>query len=72
LVENAPLEMQASLQSMQNRSIEELLQMAHRQIPTSQQQRHLTLLERQQETDSMAPSERQELTELGQAADQLR
>ncbi len=47
-VENAPLEMQASLQAMQT---------------------HLTLLERNQETESM--SHRQELRKLGQAADQL-
>jgi hypothetical protein len=70
-VENAPLEMQASLQNLQNLSIEELLKIAISQIPTTQQQRHLTLLERHQETDSMAPSLRQELRELGQAADQL-
>ena len=70
-VENAPLEMQASLLNLQNLSIEELLKIAQSQIPTTQQQRHLTLLECQQETDSMPPSERQELRELGQAAEQL-
>jgi len=70
-IENAPLEMQASLQSLQNRSIEELLKIADSQIPTTQQQRHLELLERHQETESMAPEERQELRELGQAAEQL-
>jgi len=70
-VENAPLEMQASLQTLQTLSIEELLKIADSQIPTTQQQRHLTLLERHQETNSMAPSERQELRELSQVADQL-
>jgi hypothetical protein len=70
-VDNAPLEMQDGLQKMQSLSIEELLEIAHSQIPLTQQQRHLTLLERHQENDSMDPSERQELRELGQAADQL-
>jgi cell division protein ZapA (FtsZ GTPase activity inhibitor) len=68
-VENAPLEMQASLQAMQTLSVDELFKIAHSQVPAVQQQRHLALLERNQETESM--SQRQELRKLGQAADQL-
>lgn len=70
-VENAPLEMQASLQAMQKLSIEELLKIAQSQVPTEQQQRHLALLEHHQQTDSMAPDERQELRQLGQSVDQF-
>ena len=70
-VENAPLEMQASLQATQTLSIDELLKIAHSQVPAVQQQRHLALLERNQETESMSPEDRQELRKLGQAADQL-
>jgi len=70
-VENAPLEMQASLQAMQTLSIKELLKIAHSQVPTAQQQRHLVLLEYHQKNESMELQERQELRELGQAADQL-
>lgn len=70
-VENAPLEMQASLQKLQTLSIEELLNIAHSQIPAIQQQRHLTLLTENQATDSMSFEKRQELRELGQMADQL-
>ena len=70
-VENAPLEMQTSLQKLQTFSIEELLNIAHSQIPATQQQRHLTLLTENQATDSMSFEKRQELRELGQKADQL-
>jgi len=70
-VENAPFSMQASLQAMQTLSIKELVKIAHSQVPTIQQQRHFVLLERHQATDSMAPQERQELRNLGEAADQL-
>ncbi len=70
-VENAPLEMQASLQAMQTLSIEELLKIAKSQVTTPQQQRLFVLLERNQETESMNLEERQELRELGVAADQL-
>jgi len=70
-VENAPLEIQSRLQAMQTFSIEELLKIAHSQVSTTQQQRHIALLELNQETDSMVFDERQELRELGQAADQL-
>jgi hypothetical protein len=71
LVDNAPFSMQAGLQAMQNFSIEELLKIAQSQVPTTQQQRHLALLESQQQTDLMAPEERQELRQLGIAADQV-
>ncbi len=70
-VENAPFSMQAGLQAMQTLSIEELLKIAQSQVPTTQQQRHLVLLEDQQQSDSMAPDERQELRKLGIAADQI-
>jgi len=45
-VENAPLFIPASLQAMQTLSVDELFKMAHSQVPTVQQQRHLALLER--------------------------
>jgi len=70
-VENAPLEMQARLQKLQSLSIEELLKIAHSQIPASQQQRHLALLTENQATESISLEKRQELRELGQMADQL-
>lgn len=69
--ENAPLEMQASLQMMQSLSIEELLKIARSQVSNEQQQRHLVLLERRQETDSITPKERQELQDLSITTDQL-
>jgi hypothetical protein len=68
-VENAPLFIPATLQAMQTLSIDELLKIAHSQVPAVQQQRHLALRERNQETESM--SHRQELRKLGQAASQL-
>ncbi len=70
-IENAPLEMHSSLQAMQTLSIKELLKIAHSQIPTTQQQRHFTLLEENKKTDFMAPHERQELRKLGEKADKL-
>ncbi len=39
--DNAPLEMQADLLRMQALSIEELIEIAHSQVPFSQQQRHV-------------------------------
>jgi hypothetical protein len=54
---------------MQTLSIDELFKIAHSQVPAVQQQRHLALRERNQETESM--SHRQELRKLGQAASQL-
>lgn len=69
--ENAPLEVQASLQKMQSLSIEELLKIARSQVTAEQRQRHLVLLERQRETDSITPKERQELRDLSRTADQL-
>ncbi len=56
---------------MQTFSIEELLKIARSQVSTTQQQRYIALLELNQETDSMVLDERQELRELGEAADQL-
>jgi len=70
-VENAPLEMQGRLQAMQTLSVDELFKIAQSQVPAVQQQHHLALLERNQETESMSPGERQELRKLGEAADQL-
>ncbi|MDM8557391.1 hypothetical protein [Candidatus Parabeggiatoa sp. HSG14] len=70
-IENAPLEMQASLQKLQTLSIEKLLNVANAQIPANQQQRHLTLLTENQTTELMSFEKRQELGELGQLADQL-
>jgi hypothetical protein len=69
-VENAPLEIQPELLKMQNLSIEELLAIAHAVVESTQQQRHVELLEKNKD-NSIAPEERQELTNLRLAADFL-
>ena len=52
------------------RSIEELLEIAHSQVPFSQQQRHVKLLEKNQ-TDDLTLEQRQELNNLRSLADRL-
>jgi hypothetical protein len=69
-VENAPLEIQPELLKMQNLSIEELLAIAHAVVESTQHQRHVELLEKNKD-NSIAPEERQELTNLRLAADFL-
>lgn len=71
LEEEAPLETPASLRTMPTLDIEELLKIAHSQLPTVQQQRLLILLERHQTTASMTEAELRELREIRTVADQL-
>src|SRR5687768_173826 len=68
--ENAPLEIQADLLTMQKLPVEELRRIAHSQVSLQEQKRHLSLLEKN-ESSSITPDERQELSDLRQAADCL-
>lgn len=68
--DNAPAQIQGSLLEMQRLPIDELLKIAHAQVPLVQQQRHISLLEKNQSA-SITPQERQELDNLRSAADQL-
>ncbi|MUG94621.1 hypothetical protein F7734_20525 [Scytonema sp. UIC 10036] len=68
--DNAPVEMQAELLQMQIKDNTELLSIAQSQIVEEQQQRHVELLEKNQNGE-LTPSERQELSELRIAADRL-
>jgi hypothetical protein len=69
-VENASLDMQPELLNMQTLSIEELLAIANAKVEPSQHERHVELLEKNQE-HSLTLEERQELTDLRLAADRL-
>ncbi len=69
-VENAPPEMQPELLKIQNVTTEELLAIAYAKVELSQHERHVELLEKNQE-GSLTPEERQELTDLRVAADLL-
>lgn len=68
--DNAPAQMQESLLEMQRLPIDELLKIAHSQVPLEQQQRHYTLLEKNQ-LATITPEERKELSDLRSVADQL-
>lgn len=69
-VENAPLEIQAELLTMQRLPVDELLKIAHSQVPPAHRKRHLALLEKSRATP-ITPEERQELSDLRLAADRL-
>jgi hypothetical protein len=69
-LETAPVEIQAELLTLQILSVDELRQIAQSQIPSVQQERHIALLERNQENLLTAEDQR-ELQELSLAADQL-
>lgn len=68
--DNAPAQIQSLLLEMQRLPIDELLKIAHAQVPLVQQQRHISLLEKNQSV-SITLQERQELDDLRSAADQL-
>jgi hypothetical protein len=68
--DNAPPELQQALLDLQNLSNEELKVFAHAQATPTQQERHEVLLEKNQ-AGQITSEERQELTQLRQAADQL-
>jgi hypothetical protein len=69
-IETAPIEIQAELLTMQSLSVDALRQIAHSQIPSFQQERHITLLEQNQE-GLLSAQEQRELQELAQMADRL-
>lgn len=69
-VENAPPDMQADLLAVQKLSVDELLEIAHSQVPLAQRERHLELLEKQRAA-SGTPEERRELSDLRESADRL-
>lgn len=68
--ENAPPELQVELLAMQTLSTDGLFAIAQAQAEPAQSQRHTELLKRNEE-GQLALDERQELTDLRQAADQL-
>jgi hypothetical protein len=68
--DNAPVEIQAELLQMQMWDSQELLVLAQSQTTPEQQQRHIELLEKNQNGE-ITYSERQELSELRIAADRL-
>jgi hypothetical protein len=68
--QNAPTEMQSELLLMPTLSIDQLLAVAHAQVEVSQHKRHVELLDKNQE-DTLTPQEREELTDLRLAAEQL-
>ncbi len=69
-VDTMPGEMQPELLAMQKLSINELLEIANSQVSSDAQNQHLDLLEKGQNS-TLTPAERQTLTNLRQAADQL-
>lgn len=69
--DNALVEMQVELLQMQTLSGTELQAIAQSQISTEKQQRHLELLEKNQTSGELTPTERQELSKLRIAADCL-
>lgn len=69
-VDNAPSELQADLLAMQRLSTEELYAIAQAPADAEGCDRQAELLERN-EDDQLTPAERQELTQLRQAADHL-
>jgi hypothetical protein len=69
-IETAPVEIQTELLTMQSLSVERLRQIAHSQIPSVQQERHLALLE-QNQAGLLTVEEQRELPELSLAADRL-
>ncbi|MGI8502320.1 MAG: hypothetical protein ACR2LR_14465 [Hassallia sp.] len=69
-VETAPSEIQAELLELQTLSVEALRQIAQSQVSQFQQDRHMALLERNQD-GLLTPQEQQELRQLTLAADQL-
>jgi hypothetical protein len=68
--DTAPPELQPEFLMMQTLSIEGLKAIAQTQVELGQHERHVELL-RKNEDDQLMPEERQELTALREAADQL-
>jgi hypothetical protein len=69
-VDYAPLELQAELIAMQELTIEELLTVGQSQVPKSQQELHLQLLEKNQ-NHQLSESDRLLLRSLRVSADYL-
>jgi hypothetical protein len=68
--DTAPPELQSEFLRMQMLDVEELRTIAQAQVEPGQHERHVELL-RKNEDDQLMPEERQELTALREAADQL-
>ncbi len=69
-LDNAPLEMQPELLTMQTQDISELLSIARSQVEPNHHERHVQLLDKNKE-GVLSDKERQELTKLRLEADQL-
>ncbi|MBC1221313.1 hypothetical protein GNF10_03265 [Nostoc sp. UCD121] len=69
-VDYAPLELQRELIAMQELTIDDLLTIAQSQVPESQQELHLQLLEKNQ-TNQLSESDRLLLRSLRVSADYL-
>jgi len=69
-IETAPVEIQAELLNLPTLSVDALRQIAKSQIPSGDRERHIALLERNQE-NLLTREEQRELQELSLGADQL-
>ncbi|MBD2570795.1 hypothetical protein [Anabaena lutea] len=69
-VDYAPLELQGELMAMQELTIEDLLNIAQSQVPESQQELHLQLLEKNQ-NNQLSESDKLLLKSLRVSADYL-
>lgn len=69
-VDDAPPEIQADLLAMQQWPVDQLLATAHAQVAAEQQNRHVALLEKNQE-GNLTLAEQEELADLRLSADRL-
>jgi hypothetical protein len=69
-IDRVPSEMQPELLALQTAPIAQLRQIASGQVPTEQQQRHIALMERNQE-GRLNAAEQQELQQLSLTVDQF-
>jgi hypothetical protein len=69
-IDTAPAEIQAELMAMQTLDVNELRKIAQSQVPPAQQDRHIALLEKNQE-GLLTTEEEQELQQLSLLTDQL-
>lgn len=69
-VDDAPVELQSALLAMQNWAVDQLLTTAYEQIPVERQNRHIALLE-QNQNGLLTLAEQQELANLRLSADHL-
>ncbi len=69
-VENLPLEMQAQLSKMQLLTVNQLLEISHRQVSDIHSDRHQFLLEKNQQSE-LSETEYRELQDLGMTVDRM-